>query len=320
MLPVILGFIIDLIIGDPHGWWHPICAIGNLINFLKKVIRSILPKNKAGELFGGGLLLILVAALSFGIPFLLLMLCYHINFYLGFVTETIMCFQIMATKSLHDESMKVYTAFQKEDLEEARRTVSMIVGRDTSGLTKEGIIKAAVETVAENTTDGVIAPLLFMMLGGPAFGFFYKAVNTLDSMVGYKNDEYFYFGRLSANLDYILNYIPARISGVLMVEGAFLCGLDGKNAWRIFTRDRRNHASPNSAQTEAACAGALNVMLAGNAYYFGKLFEKKTIGDNIREIEPADIKRTNQLMYTTAILGMLLFTMFRQAILIITYL
>lgn len=317
MLPVILGFIIDLIIGDPHRMWHPICAIGNLISFLRRTIRSILPKNKTGELIGGVILVILVVTISTVIPLLILYLSYQINYYFGFIIETIMCYQILATKSLKDESMKVYNAFQNGDVEDARRAVSMIVGRDTSVLNEEGIIKATVETVAENTSDGVIAPLIFMMIGGPALGFLYKAVNTLDSMVGYKNEEYMYFGRVSAKCDDILNLIPARISGTLMVCSAFLCGLDGKNAGKIFLRDRYNHASPNSAQTESAAAGALNVMLAGNAYYFGKLFEKKTIGDNNRNIEPEDIKKVNKLMYSTAILGLILFSIIKG---IITYL
>lgn len=315
MLPVVFGFIIDLIVGDPHGMWHPICAVGNLINFLKKRIRKILPKNKRGELIGGGLLTFIVITISTIVPFVILYFSYKIYFYLGFIIETIMCYQILATKSLKDESMKVYDAFMKDDVEAARKAVSMIVGRDTSVLDKDGIVKAAVETVAENASDGVIAPLIFMMIGGPVLGFFYKAINTLDSMVGYKNEDYIYFGRVSAKLDDIVNFIPARICGILMVVSSFICGFNGKNSWKIFLRDRYNHASPNSAQTESAVAGALNVMLAGNAYYFGKLFEKKTIGDNIRNIEPEDIKRVNKLMYCTAILGLILFSLLNYYIL-----
>ncbi|MFA9376660.1 MAG: adenosylcobinamide-phosphate synthase CbiB [Lachnotalea sp.] len=311
MLPVVFGFIIDLIIGDPHGMWHPICAIGNLISFLNKGIRAIFPKSKKGELIGGAILTIVVVSISMIISFLLLYFSYQFNFYVGFVIETIMCYQILSTKSLKDESMKVYDGFESCDVEKARFAVSMIVGRDTATLSKEGIVKATVETVAENTSDGVIAPLIFMMIGGPILGFGYKAVNTLDSMVGYKNEEYLFFGRASAKLDDILNFIPARISGILMVIGSAICGLDSKNSWKIFIRDRYNHASPNSAQTEAACAGALNVMLAGDAYYFGKLFEKKTIGDNNRNIEPEDIRKINKLMYTTAILGLIIFTIIK---------
>ena len=202
--------------------------------------------------------------------------------------------------------MKVYAALEEGDLPKARKAVSMIVGRDTQKLTEEGVAKAAVETVAENSSDGVIAPLLFLALGGPALGFFYKAVNTLDSMVGYKNDTYLYFGRFSAKLDDVLNFIPSRISGLLLVLASPLAGLSMEGAWKIFRRDRRNHASPNSAQTEAAVAGALGVQLAGDAYYFGKLYKKPTIGDPLRPVEYEDIRRVNRLMYAAVCLALVL--------------
>lgn len=319
MLQVIFGFILDFMIGDPFGRWHPICGIGNLIVFLRQKIRRLFPKNKTGELIGGIFLVLLTVLISSIIPLFILYISYKINYYFGFLIETIMCYQILATKSLYNESMKVYNAFCKEDVEKARNAVSMIVGRDTKELTKEGIIKATVETVAENTTDGVIAPLFYMVIGGPIFGFFYKAVNTLDSMVGYKNDEYIYFGKMSAKFDDILNFIPARISALFIILASFLCRLDWKNAWKIFKRDRYNHKSPNAAQTESACAGALNVMLAGDAYYFGKLCEKETIGDNNREIEPEDIKKVNKLMIVTAIIGMIILGCIRVLIGNITY-
>lgn len=202
--------------------------------------------------------------------------------------------------------MKVYDRLKNGTIEEARYAVSMIVGRDTSELTEEGVTKAAVETVAENSSDGVIAPMLYMALGGAPLMFLYKGINTMDSMLGYKNDRYLYFGRCAAKLDDLANYIPARISGWLMVAAAFLTGMDGKNAAKIYKRDRRNHASPNSAQTEAAVAGALRVQLAGNAYYFGKLYEKPTIGDKLREVEPEDIRRANRLLYGASVLSVLL--------------
>lgn len=201
--------------------------------------------------------------------------------------------------------MKVYDRLKNGTIEEARYAVSMIVGRDTSELTEEGVTKAAVETVAENSSDGVIAPMLYMALGGAPLMFLYKGINTMDSMLGYKNDRYLYFGRCAAKLDDLANYIPARISGWLMVAAAFLTGMDGKNAAKIYKRDRRNHASPNSAQTEAAVAGALRVQLAGNAYYFGKLYEKPTIGDKLREVEPEDIRRANRLLYGASVLSVL---------------
>lgn len=238
------------------------------------------------------------------VPGGILYLAYHISFYLGLAVESFMCYQILATKSLKVESDRVYQEIQTGDIARARKAVSMIVGRDTQNLTIEGVTKAAVETVAENTSDGVIAPLFYMVIGGALLGFGYKAVNTMDSMVGYKNDRYLYFGRTAAKLDDIVNYIPARISALLMVVSCFLCGkeFDGKRAWYIFKRDRCKHASPNSAQTEAVCAGALGIRLAGNASYFGKIVEKPYIGDAERAVETEDIKRADRLLYATAIL------------------
>ena len=296
------GFLIDLIFGDPVYAFHPIRLIGNLIGKSEKAIRKALPNNEKSELIGGFILWIWVATVSFFVPFILLKCLYRVNFWLGFILESIFFWQIIAAKSLKTESMKVYKAFEEGDTEKARKAVSMIVGRDTASLTAEGITKAAVETVAENTSDGVTAPLIFAALFGASGGFLYKAVNTMDSMVGYKNDKYLYFGRFAAKCDDVFNFIPARITAYFMIISSFILGLDGKNAFKIFLRDRFNHASPNSAQTEAVCAGALDVMLAGDAYYFGKLYKKKTIGDNIRKIEPKDIKNANNLMYMTSVL------------------
>jgi adenosylcobinamide-phosphate synthase len=211
--------------------------------------------------------------------------------------------------------MKVYDALQEGDLEKSRYAVSMVVGRDTAVLDDIGVTKAAVETVAENTSDGIIAPLLYMVIGGAPLGFFYKAVNTMDSMVGYKNDRYLYFGRAAAKFDDVVNYIPARLSAILMTVAAGICGMDAKNAWRIYKRDRYNHSSPNSAHTEAVTAGALHVQLAGNAYYFGKLYEKPTLGDADRPVEYEDIRRANQLLYGTAILALIIFSMVKGVIL-----
>lgn len=303
---LILGFVLDLIFGDPRCLYHPICLIGNLIAWAEKPFRAAFPKTEKGELAAGVFFCIFVVAVSTAVPFGLLYLARNINFWLYFVLLTFWSFQILAAKSLKTESMKVYEALKEGDLEKARHAVSMIVGRDTQALNEEGVAKAAVETVAENSSDGVVAPLLFLAIGGPVLGFFYKAVNTLDSMVGYKNDKYLYFGRFSAKLDDVLNYIPARISGLLLVAASPLAGLSISGAWRIWLRDRRNHASPNSAQTEAAAAGALEVQLAGDAYYFGKLYKKPTIGDPIRPVEYEDIRRMNRLMYAGVILALAL--------------
>ncbi|MEG0291159.1 MAG: adenosylcobinamide-phosphate synthase CbiB [Anaerovoracaceae bacterium] len=297
-----IGFILDLIVGDPYALPHPICLVGNGIKFFEKIIRKICGKTEKGELIGGAVLVILIVSLSFLIPLAIILILGKINFWLGFVAETIMCYQILATKSLRVESLKVYKALMARDVEGARYAVSMIVGRDTSALNAEGVTKATVETVAENTSDGVIAPLLFYAIGGAPLGFMYKAINTLDSMIGYKNDKYIFFGRFAAKLDDLANYIPARISAGLMICSSFVLGFNYKNAIRIFKRDRFNHASPNSAQTESVCAGALEIQLAGDAYYFGKLYKKKTIGDKIREVSPKNIKQSIRLMYGAAII------------------
>ena len=290
------GFLLDLLMGDPRWLYHPVCLIGKLISVLEKGIRKVFPKSEKGELAGGVLEVILVCLITFLVPFGIIHLLYKWNFWVGFVLET-----------LKDESMKVYDRLKNGTIEEARYAVSMIVGRDTQSLTEEGVTKAAVETVAENSSDGIIAPMLYMAIGGIPLMFLYKGINTMDSMLGYKNDKYLYFGRCAAKLDDVANYIPARTSGWLMALSTVFVGMDTKNAVKIYRRDRRNHASPNSAQTEAAMAGALDVQLAGNAYYFGKLYEKPTIGDPIRPVEIEDISRSNRLLYATCIAGAILF-------------
>lgn len=301
------GFFIDLLIGDPAWLYHPVCVTGNLISFLEKRIRKIFPKNESGEKLGGVLEVLLVCLFSFTVPFVILYFLKKISPAAAFLLETFWCYQLLASKSLKTESMKVYDRLKNGTLDEARYAVSMIVGRDTKALSAEGVTKAAVETVAENCSDGIIAPMFYMAIGGVPLMYLYKGINTMDSMLGYKNDKYLYFGRCAAKLDDAANYIPARISGILMCIAAFFAKLDAKNAFRIYKRDRRNHASPNSAQTESAAAGALHIQLAGNAYYFGKLYEKPTIGDYDRAVVPEDIAGCCRLMYATAFLGLLLF-------------
>ena len=315
ILAVVLGFVLDLLIGDPHWLYHPIRLVGALISALEKLLRGVFPKNKNGELTAGVFLLALTAGITTGCAWGLLYLAGRIHPWVRFVLETVMCYQLLATKALKDETMKVYTALSQGDLKQARYAVSMVVGRDTEVLDETGVTKAAVETVAENASDGVIAPLLFLAIGGAPLGFFYKAVNTMDSMVGYKNDKYLYFGRAAARFDDVLNYIPARLSGALMSAAASFCGLDAGDAWKIFLRDRRNHSSPNSAHTEAAAAGALHIQLAGNAYYFGKLYEKPTIGDPDRPVEYEDIRRVNRLLYATAVLTLIVFMVVKGVVL-----
>ena len=301
---LLTGYVLDLIFGDPRQIYHPIRIIGNLIAVLEKGIRKVFPKTSKGELAGGTVLVVLVVLICTAVPAALLGLAAWIHPAVYWLLASFWCWQILATKSLKTESMKVYAPLKEGDLPAARRAVAMIVGRDTERLTEEGVAKAAVETVAENTSDGIVAPLIFLALGGPALGFFYKAVNTMDSMVGYKNERYLYFGKTAARLDDVLNFLPSRISAWLMILAAAFLGMDGKNAKRIYLRDRRNHASPNSAQTEAVMAGALRVQLAGDAWYVGELYKMPTIGDPFRAVEPEDIVRANRLMYLTSALAL----------------
>lgn len=306
ILALLLGFVLDLIFGDPRIIYHPVCVIGNAISFLEKGIRKLVPKTERGLLWGGVLEVCVICVLSFGIPYGVLKILYLHLPALGFVLETFWCFQLFAAKSLKTESMKVYDRLKHGTIEEARYAVSMIVGRDTQALSETGVTKAAVETIAESTADGVIAPMFYMLLGGAPLMFLYKGVNTMDSMLGYKNEKYLYYGRAAAKLDDVFNFLPARIAGALMATAAGLCGLNLRHAWAMFLRDRRNHASPNSAHTEAAMAGALMVQLAGDAWYFGTLYKKPFIGEDLRPVECEDIVRANRLMYVTAILGVVL--------------
>ncbi|MGM9529869.1 MAG: adenosylcobinamide-phosphate synthase CbiB [Phascolarctobacterium sp.] len=305
---IIAGFILDLIFGDPHWLPHPICLIGNLIGFIEGNLRPKLAPNKNALLLGGALMVIIVLVISFAVPMAILLAAGMVSPWLAFALETVMCYQIFATKCLRDESMKVYDALHKNDLADARVKLSWIVGRDTQNLDEEEITKGAVETVAENTADGIIAPMFYMFLGGVPLAFLYKGINTMDSMVGYKNDKFLYFGRCAAKLDDVANLIPARITGLVMIAAAFLLGLNGPGAWKVFWRDRYNHLSPNSAMTESVTAGALNIQLGGDHFYFGKLVHKDTIGDNIRPVCPEDIKKTNSLLYMTAVLCLVIFT------------
>lgn len=306
---IVAGFILDLIFGDPHWLPHPICLIGNMISFLDRHLRKLFGFSNNGLLFGGALMVVIVLMLSFFIPLSVLNIAYDFNPWVGFAIETIMCYQIFATKCLRDESMKVYYALQKNDIVDARLKLSWIVGRDTKELNAEEVTKGAVETVAENTADGIIAPMLYMFLGGAPLAFFYKGINTMDSMVGYKNDKYMYFGRCAAKLDDLANLIPARITGIVMILASYFLNLNFKGAWKVFWRDRYNHLSPNSAMTESVTAGALNIQLGGDHYYFGKLVHKDTIGDNIRPVVAEDIVSTNNLLYMTAVLSLLLFSL-----------
>ena len=307
---IIAGFVIDMIWGDPRGIPHIVVYMGRMIAALETMLRDIFPRNAQGESAAGTVLvvLMLVWAAFVGI---VLKLLYMIALPLGFAVEALVCWQCVAARDLKKESFAVYDELQRHDLAGARKAVSMIVGRDVERLDEAGVTRATVETIAENTSDGVIAPLFYMMLLGGAGGCLYKAVNTMDSMVGYKNEKYINFGRTAAKTDDIFNFIPARLAAVLMIAAAYLGGFDGAKAVEIFRRDRYKHASPNSAQTESVCAGALNIRLAGDAWYFGELHKKEFIGDPIRPIETEDIKRAASLLDGTSYLMIALIVLLR---------
>ncbi len=299
---IVCAVVLDLIFGDPDGVPHPICLIGNMIAHMEKKIRKVL----RNEFLGGMLLALSVGMLSFLLPFVILYLAHRINYYVALLLEIYFCYKILAIKSLKTESMKVYHSLVYGNLNEARKYLSYIVGRDTEALSAKEITKATVETVAENTTDAVVAPLIFMAFGGAPLAFLYKAINTMDSMIGYKNEKYYYFGKFAARLDDVANFIPSRIAAIAMILASSLLKLDLKNAVKIYIRDRKKHKSPNSAQTESVCAGALNIQLAGDACYFGQLVHKPIIGDNNREIVPEDIVLANKLMYVTSLLAVII--------------
>lgn len=305
------GFALDLLLGDPERVPHPVVYMGRAISALEKTLRRLFPKTDKGELAAGAVLAVVMSTGTLTLTALACFVLGKIHPALRWTAEIIWCWQALAMRGLHDETIKVRDKLDTDTLDSARRQVSRVVGRDTAALSPEGVTKATVETVAENFSDGVIAPLFWMLIGGAPLALCYKAINTMDSMVGYKNEKYLYFGSTPARLDDLANFIPARISALLLILSAALCGNDAKNAYKIWRRDRRKHESPNSAQTEAAMAGALGVRLAGPASYFGVMHEKPFIGDALRPIEPEDITRANRLMYVGSFLGLIIFSALR---------
>ena len=297
---VLGGFVLDALFGDPAWLPHPVVYMGKAISKLEKFLRPRLPKTPQGELLGGAIVAFCLPVGTFLLTGLVCWGAARLHPLLGLAVQMFWCGQALAARGLVQESTNVYKELKKPDLPGARKAVSRIVGRDTAELTAEGVTKAAVETVAENASDGVIAPLLYMLVGGAPLALTYKAINTMDSMLGYKNEKYLYFGRVPAKLDDVANYIPSRLAALLWVAAAAFTHNDAKGAWKIWRRDRRRHASPNSAQTESACAGALGVQLAGPAYYFGQYYPKLTIGDALRPIEPEDILRASRMMYVAS--------------------
>lgn len=301
---VVAGFLLDALLGDPRRIPHPIVAMGNAIAWLEPRLRAALPDTPSGARRAGVVLVAVLCAGSFGATWCLIAVAGLVHPLLGFAVETWLCYQALAACELRRQSMRVVRELTREGLPAARRAVGMIVGRDTEALDERGVLKAAVETVAENTADGVVGPLVYLIVGGAPLGMLYKAVNTMDSMVGYKNERYLDFGRAAARVDDVLGFIPARLAALCMIAAAPAAGLSAKGAWRIWRRDRFNHASPNSVQTESAMAGALGVELAGSAVYFGKLVEKPTMGDATRPIEREDVRRANRLMVLASALSL----------------
>lgn len=306
LLSIYTGYALDLIIGDPYSFPHPVRYIGKLISIVEKQIRKITSSDKGLKIAGFFLWFIVVGA-TFGITTLVLQL-FKFNKLAYFIVNTILIYTTLATKCLKDESVKIYKVLKTGDLEKSRIQLSYIVGRDTTNLNEKEIVRATVETVAENTVDGIIAPLFYGFIGGAPLAMAYKAVNTLDSTVGYKNDKYYYLGFASAKIDDIANYIPARLGVVLLSLGSLFAGFNFRNALKIGIRDRKNHKSPNCAFSEGAVAGALGIQLGGTNVYFGKEVYKPTIGDKTREIEIEDIVRTNKIMYSSSIISIIIFT------------
>lgn len=306
LLSVLAGFLIDCVLGDPHWLPHPVVLIGKLISFSEKTLRKVFAKTDRGAFCAGLYMAILVPILSAGVAFGILFGLYKLSPWAYFAMSSIMCWQCFAARCLKIEAKKVVTVLERDGLDAGRKRIAMLVGRDTESLSETQVLKATVETVAENASDGVIAPMLWMILFGAVGGFFYKAINTMDSMVGYKNERYLFFGRAAAKLDDAANYIPARLSALAMIAVAPIVRLDGKNAFRIWKRDRRKHASPNSAQTESATAGALHIELGGPASYFGTILQKPTLGDPDRPIARGDVAKTCALMYGASILTLVL--------------
>lgn len=304
-LAVLCGCVLDALLGDPvvPHFPHPVVVMGRIITRLEKFLRRRFPATPKGERAAGACLAALLPVGTLAVTGLICFGGAAVHPAIGFVFQVLWCWQALAMRDLAHESRGVYTALSSGDLAAARSAVGRIVGRDTDALTAQGVVRAAVETVAENFSDGVFAPLFYMLLGGAPLAMAYKAVNTMDSMVGYKNARYLHFGYAAAKLDDVANYIPARLAALFWIGAAGLTGQNMAGAWRIWRRDRRKHASPNAAQCEAACAGALGVRLAGPASYFGERYDKPTIGDDMRPVEPEDILRANKMLYAASFLA-----------------
>ena len=320
-LAVLLGFIIDLLLGDPviRFFPHPVIVMGRAVSRLEKILRQKFKRTQRGELAAGRVLAAIISTGTLIITSSLCLAAYLIHPIAGLLLQTLWCWQCLAGKDLSKESKNVYNALQTGDVIPARNAVARIVGRDTQHLTADGIAKAAIETVAENFSDGVFAPLFYMLLGGAPLAMTYKSINTMDSMIGYKNERYLSFGRCAAKLDDAANYIPSRLAALFWITASGLTGYDMRGAWRIWQRDRSKHASPNSAQCESACAGALGIRLSGPASYFGVLNDKPYIGDDTRPVEPEDILHAGRIMKAAGVLALVAGQVLRLAVVSIIF-
>ena len=309
------AFLLDCLVGDPRSSWHPVVLIGRVISFYEKLLYHA-EDSPERKLLCGGATVILTLVTVTGVALLLLMLAGSIHFWVAYVLEILIVYITISPRSLAEAGAELAGLLARKQLAKARQRVGWIVGRDTTELDESEITRATIETIAENTVDGIVSPLLFFAFFGPLGALFYRTANTMDSMLGYKNEKYLYFGRFPARMDDVFNYIPSRTTALFMIAAAFLTGMDGKNAWKIYLRDRRKHASPNAAQTEAVCAGALRVRLAGDAVYFGRLYKKEYLGDSLRPIEAEDIRRAGRLMYVTAVLMLIIFGVLKAAVIL----
>ncbi|HBE9553195.1 adenosylcobinamide-phosphate synthase CbiB [Clostridioides difficile] len=307
ILSIYIGYVTDLIVGDPYSFPHPVRFIGKLINFTQGIIRKV-SKNDRQLKFGGFILWFITVGITYLTTYAIVKL-FSFNILLSIVVNSFIIYTTLATKCLKDEALKIYNVLKTENIEKSRIQLSYIVGRDTTNLSEPEIIRATVETVAENTVDGIIAPMFYAFIGGAPLAMAYKAINTLDSTVGYKNKKYKDIGFASAKIDDIANYIPARISVILMTIGSFFLNYNYRNCFKISIRDRKNHKSPNCAFSEGAVSGALGIQLGGTNVYFGEKVYKPTIGDKLREIDKEDIIKTNKIMYASSFVSMLVFTL-----------
>ncbi|MBU3106796.1 adenosylcobinamide-phosphate synthase CbiB [Clostridium gasigenes] len=303
MIEITIGFILDFIIGDPQNPYHPVRIIGTLCKWLEKIFRAVF---KNSLKLAGGFTWIIAVIVVYAVNLLLIKLAFSFNNIIGITLSGIIIYFCISTKALKIEGLKVVSYIVKDDIGSARTQLSYIVGRDTKSLDKKSIIRAVIETVAENMSDGIIAPLFYIGIGGAPLAMAYKAVNTMDSMFGYKNEKYKDFGYFPAKLDDLFNYIPARLTGIFTIIVAFILKMNWRNSYKIYNRDKNNHSSPNSAHPEAAVAGALGIKLGGSNYYFGKIVEKPTIGDDLDEIKIDHLYKTNKILYGVAIFGYIL--------------